>query len=223
MRTKTLLLVTTFFFTVIISDAQINAGRYLLGGSFSTVTATYPQPYTTSKYKSINTDIQFGKVVKENSVVGVILSYGYNNSYYSHTRDSSIFKNKQYGAGIFYRKYKKLATNLYLFGETDALYAHSESRQNYYVPGYSDYKTFSDGAVVSFVPGISYAIRKRIQVELSMPNIISLSYTHIHTKFYNDFNPVIPDQKGNDFSLNTNINANNLFSFGIGFKFVLGK
>ena len=63
---------------------------------------------------------------------------------------------------------------------------------------------------------------KRMQVELSMPNIVSLSYAHNRTTYTGDPEPR-PVQKGNSFAFSTNLNSNLLSSFGAGFKFLLGK
>jgi hypothetical protein len=218
MRTKILLLFAIIFCGVFTSNAQINTGRYLTGGSFSMFHSKNNQPYNDGKNEGLNANIQLGKVVKENTVVGLILSYGYYNYDYTSplTNDG-----KNYSAGIFYRKYKRLAKEFYFFGEVDGVYSHNENSQNHSLNNGEDSK--SDGGALSFIPGISYAICKRLQIELSMPNIISLSYSHVKTDYNSDPAPPPPSQKGNVFSFNTNLNSNLLSSFGIGFKFLLGK
>ncbi|MEP6947976.1 MAG: hypothetical protein ABI863_01815 [Ginsengibacter sp.] len=212
MRTKILLLFAVFFCIVLISNAQVNTGRYLLGGSFNMFQSKDNHPYNDGKNNGLNANIQFGKVVKENTVVGVILSYSYYNYDYTapHSNDG-----KNYGAGIFYRKYKKLAKDFYFFGEADGAYAYSENN----FTQLSGYKLKTNGGTLSFIPGVSYAICKRMQIELSMPNIISLSYTHNKTDYTSDPAPPPPTQKGNNFTFNTNFNSNLLSSFGIGFNF----
>ncbi len=223
MRTKILLLLAVFCCVVFTSNAQINTGRYLLGGSFNVYNSKNYQPSPNSKFKSLNANIQFGKVVKENTVAGLILSYGYSNYYYTNTPDYT--KINQYSAGVFYRKYKGLAKDFYFFGEVDAAYSHTENKQAYFQNGTltQSSKSISNGGSASFVPGISYAVGKRMQIELLMPDIIRLSYSHTKTDYYTATPPSPPDQKGNVFSFNTNLNANLLSNFGIGFKFFLGK
>lgn len=177
------------------------------------------QPYPNSKNESLYTNFLFGKAVKENNVVGVILSYNYSNNYYNNNQDT---KNTQYSAGVFYRKYKRLIKDLYFFGEVDALYHHGESTPGYTQNGNYFSRSISNGGSVSFIPGISYAVCKRMQLELLMPNIIGISYSHTKTDYINT--PAPPSSgEGNSFSFNTNLNANLLNSFGIGFKFLLGK
>lgn len=225
MRTKILLLLAIIFCGALTANAQINKGRFLLGGSFSLDNEKYNEPSLKSKIESLNTNIQFGKVVKENTVVGLILSYSYSNYYYNSMPDSDFNKSNQNssGAGIFYRKYIKLAKDFYFFGEVDAEYFHSKKTQEYvFQNGNRGSKFTSDGGSVSFIPGISYTVCKRMQIELVMPNIISLSYSHLKTDYINT-TPPFPRQEGNVFSFNTNLNSNLLSSFGIGFKFLLGK
>ena len=219
MRTKILLLFAIFFCVALASNAQINAGKYLTGGSFNIYSNKNPQPNNNFKNKSLYTNIQLGKVVKENNVVGVILSYNYYNNYYNNNQDA---KNTQYSAGVFYRKYKRLIKDLYFFGEVDALYHHWESTPGYTQNGNYFSKAISNGGLAYFIPGISYAVCKRFQIELLMPNIIGISYSHTKTDYVNT--PAPPSSgEGNSFSFNTNLNANLLNSFGIGFKFLLGK
>src|SRR5674476_1678488 len=91
MRTKNFLLFAIFFCIAITSNAQINKDKYLLGGSFNYYHST------NEGYNSFYTNIQIGKVIKDNTVVGIILSYSTNNI------SSATNKLRQYSAGIFYR------------------------------------------------------------------------------------------------------------------------
>src|SRR5687768_13883628 len=136
MKTKILLLVATFICIVSESNAQIDTGRYLAGGGFSMYNAKYSEPYPAPKVESLNTNIQFGKVIRKNTVAGLILSYGYSNYYYStNPPDSNFSKRNQYSAGVFYRKYKSLIMGFYFFGEADAAYFHRKNKQYIQSPG----------------------------------------------------------------------------------------
>ena len=225
MRTKILLLLVVSFCIVITTNAQINNGRYLLGGSFNYYEAKNVQPnnYYSNNYGSLYTNIQFGKVVKNNTVVGLILSSGNSNTHITNFPDSNYNKITQYSAGVFYRKYKSLFKTLYLFGEVDAAYVHSDNSQGLLQDKSDRLKSISDGGSVSFVPGISYALCRRLQVELSMPNILSLSYSHFKTDNGNLTPTLNSDTKGNSFSFNASLNSILFSNFGIGFKFLLGK
>ncbi|MEO9021555.1 MAG: hypothetical protein ABI237_10050 [Ginsengibacter sp.] len=214
MKTKVLLSLAIFICAAMTANAQINEGRFLLGGSASFYSSTNLQ-YSNLKSEALNTSAQFGKVVKENTVVGVILSYGYSNI-------GSANKTKQFSGGLFYRKYKTLAKNFYFFGEGDAVYSHSTINQEFKI-GNNGYKNSSNGGTISFTPGISYSVCKRMQMELLMPNVISLSYAGSKTETTSIGSTSISTTKGHSFSANANLNSNLLNSFGIGFKFLLGK
>jgi hypothetical protein len=220
MRTKILLFFGILFCIGPALNAQVSKDRLLIGGSFSIYSEKNDQPLPVFKNEYFNTNIQFGKVVKDNTVVGVTMSY--NHSTNNYATNSQVNKSNQYSAGVFYRKYKKLVKEFYFFAEVDAIYSHSNTQEYSQNPGDIS-KTTMNGGSVSFIPGISYALCKRMQVELLMPNIISLSYSHTKIDYTNSTPPSPPTEKGNVFDFNTNLNSNLLSSLGIGFKLLLGK
>lgn len=129
-------------------------------------------------------------------------------------------KTNQYGAGVFYRKYKSISKAFHLFGEANLNYSHSlrvqESLQNMS----NSYETTTNGASLVLMPGLSYSLSNRVQIELLLPNLIGVGYNHERTE-YRDANP--PNVEKSLFSVSTNLDGNLLSNFGIGFKFVLGK
>ena len=212
MKTKILLSFAIFFCASITTNAQVNDGRYWLGGN----SGFYKnQPSGESTNEVFNTNIQFGKVIKDNTVAGIILSFGYSNSLQ--------YTMNQFGAGVFYRKYKPLAKDLYFFGEGDALYNYSKTTQNDFQIGSSGTRNSFNGGSLSFIPGISSSICKRMQMELAMPNLVSLSYGVSKNETTNTGTSAVSSQKINNFSAGVTLNSNLLYSFGIGFKFLLGK
>ncbi|MEP6615261.1 MAG: hypothetical protein ABJA57_01720 [Ginsengibacter sp.] len=220
MRIKILLLFAISFWIIIPANSQINTGKFLLGGSFNFFSTKDAQNLQNSKSKSFHGNLQIGKAVKQNNVVGITLSYGYSKFNFFNTSDS--IKSSQFGAGIFYRKYKKLIKDFYFFGELNAGYEHSNYMQTYLQNNVQGFKTVTDGAFLSFIPGISYGICNRMQIEILIPNIINVAYSHYKTD-YEGNPPAFFDQKGNTFSLNANLNTNLLSNLGIGFKILLGK
>ena len=215
MKTRLLLPIAIIFFATTTVNAQINEGRYLLGGSIS-YNNQKDQQSSGTKYETLYSNIQFGKVIRDNEVVGIIASYGFSN--YGPTN-----KSNQFNAGVFYRKYKPLAKNLYFFGEVDGLYNHSQNTQGDFQTGSDGTRYIVNGGMVSFIPGISYSICKRMQIELSMPNIASISYGSEKNQTTSSTTNSISTVTGNIFSGNINLNSNLLTNFGIGFKFFLGK
>lgn len=211
MKTKILLPFAIFLFISVAANAQISEGRYLLGGSFSYINSEL------SNSNSITSNIQFGKVIKENTVAGVIGSV-YATKAHNGNSDLTVYN---YSAGIFYRKYKPLGKNFYFFDEIDAVYQHSRG-YNYFNSGSQTLLAKSNGVMLSYTPGISYSVKKRMQIELTMPNLASVSFTKYKTVDSQLPQGVSP-QKADVFSANINLNSNFLNNFGIGFKFFLGK
>jgi len=224
MKSKILLTIVILFCIAFTSNAQINKGNILLGGgvSYYSYKSAQPNYYNSYQNKSVGANIQIGKALSNNTVAGFIISYGYNKTNAVGFPDSNVTRNNQYGIGIFYRKYKKLLKDFYFFGEVDAQYIHSENSQHYLQNATDGFKSISEGGKISFVPGLSYQLCTRMQIELTMQNIMSVSYEHFKTK-YNNITIAPGPYKGNDFSLNANLNSNLLSNFGIGFKFILGR
>jgi len=214
MKTKILFLSAIFFCAAITTNAQINEGKYLLGGGISF--STQGNTVNSSKNQSLYTNIQFGKFIKDNTVAGVIFSYGYTNL-------GSYNKTNSYSAGIFYRKYKSLAKSFYFFGELDGVYNYSKNTQGIFEIGNMAQRYTSNGGSVSLTPGISYSVCKKMQIELSMLNLFSISYGGIKTETISPGTSTISTAKANNFSANASLNSNLLNNFGIGFKFLLGK
>ena len=229
MRTKLLLTITTSIFFVFNSNAQIDKGTVLLGGSVNYYSYKSSEPYYYNNYEFKSNgnaeNIQVGKAIKTNSFAGIILSYYHANNYTTDiSPDSNFNKNTTFGAGIFYRKYKKLLKDFYFFSEVSGQYRHGEMEQAGATNVYYSTKVTSNGGTITFTPGISYAVCKNFQMELLMNEVVSTSY--IHTKFnYTSSGtpPVNSDGKSDSFSINASLNSNPLYGFAIGFKYFIGK
>ena len=215
MKTKILLPIAILLFATTTVNAQINEGRYLLGGSIS-YNNQKNQYSSGTKDESFYSNIQFGKVIKDNTVAGIIASY-------SFTNNGPTNKLNQFSAGVFYRKYKPLTKNFYFFWEADALYNHSNNTTGTFQTGSYGTRNFSNGGTLSFIPGISYSICKRMQVELTMPNFASISYAGTKNEATSSTTNSISTVNGNNFSGNIFLNSDLLSNLGIGFKFFLGK
>jgi hypothetical protein len=213
MRTKILLLLAIFFCIAITTNAQINKDKVLLGGGIGYYkTSNPPLQYFYS-------NLQIGKVIGDNIVIGIIGTYSSNN--YSYTV-SSPNKTRGYSTGIFYRKYKKLGDKFYFFGELDASYQHSKNESIYFSNVSQSLNAKSGGVSISFIPGISYSVWKKMQMELSIPGLANLSYARV-TTINSSLPPSILPQKNDIYSAGINLNSNLLSNFAIGFKFLLGK
>ncbi len=217
MKTKILPALIILLLAATGTNAQITKGKYLLGGSLS-YSNSQDVPYNGSPVqKSFNSNIQIGKVAKDNTVAGLIFSYSFANN------GIATYKSNQYSAGIFYRKYKPLTKGLYFFGELDAVYDYSRNTQGKFQIGSDASRYTTNGARISFVPGLSYGVCKKLQMELSMPNLLNLSYGRVKDEKTFATSQDILTSKANNFYANANLNASLLNNFAIGFKFLLGK
>ncbi len=200
-----------------VTNAQITQGKYLLGGSVRYSNNQDVQYNGSPAQKFFSANIQIGKVLKENKVAGIILSYSFANNVLA------TYKVNEYSAGVFYREYKPLTKGLYFFGEADAVYDYSRNTQGKFEIGSEATRYTTNGARISLVPGLSYAVSKKLQMELSMPDLLNLSYDRVKDEKTSTGFQQIVISKANNFNGNATLNANLLNNFAIGFKFLLGK
>jgi hypothetical protein len=103
---------------------------------------------------------------------------------------------------------QSITKGLYFFGEVDAVYDYSRNTQGKFQIGNDGSRYTTNGARISFVPGLSYSVCKKLQMELSMPNLLSLSYNSVKNEstFSNSLD--IITTKSNNFYANANFNPN---------------
>ncbi len=196
------------------TSGQIKKGSLHLGGQFSYYNSkvVYNTSQPEQKFNSGNYNISAGTALKENSVLGLYIGYGHyyfkdSSNYYSKIKDD------RYNIGVFYRQYKRLAKDFYFFGELGGGYIGS-NRTYVSGPGNVTTKYAQSGAGLSLTPGISYRIYKKLQVELSIPQIAGVQYAVIKTT------SLVNNSKEDQFSFNTNLNSSLLNNLGLGFRFV---
>ena len=212
MQQKITLLSAFLFIGFMAANAQFTTGKYLLGGDLYFQTENGKD--VDYKNEGANVTLKFGKVIKENTIVGLNLVYGYSSF---DNQGDQIQNSNNYGGGIFYRKYKTLSKDFHLFGETGLNYSYGEYKNNYSGSNIWN-KTITNGVNINFMPGLSYSLNNKVKIELLMPNLLGIGYTHSKYSMSNS-----PDETKNNFSFFTNIDGNLLSNFGVGFKFLLGK
>ena len=216
MKTRILTSLAILLFAATGTNAQITQGKYVLGGSLGYSNSQGEPNNSTPSQEAFNSYIEFGKAFKDNTIAGVILSY-------SHANITIINKANYYSGGVFYRKYKPLTKGLYFFGEADLVYSYSQNIQGKLQIGSEGTRYTQNEVRIIFVPGLSYAVCKWLQMELSMPNVVSLSYNRAKTESTFTSSQQTITSKSNNFNANANLNSNLLNNLGIGFKFLLGK
>lgn len=214
---QTFLLVTIITLFSITASAQIKKGSTLLGGQFfynnSNVDWNTAQPDQTNKFG--NFGISAGRALKENSVLGLYVSYGHARA--RNNYNGAVFTNSTadlYNAGVFFKKYKKLAKNFYFFGELGTGYVGRNQSQAD-VSGANEVKIKSSGGELYLTPGFSYSVLKKLQIEILIPGIAEIQYSVTKTTSLNN------NSKENDFHISSNLNSSLLNSVGIGFRFIL--
>jgi hypothetical protein len=207
----TLILFACFF----ISNAQINKGSILLGGSIGggTVKTEYGNDKSTQSILMIQPAI--GYTYKTNTVIGVKLNYGHQLNKYTgsqYRREVTV-----YGGGMFYRKYLPLGKAFYLFGEAGIDYAYASIRDDQggnQIP----YNEKQSTITLGLSPGISFAVNKKIHLEASINDILTMQYGHSKKTYQT---PGIQDQNTSVFNILAN--ANPAAPVALGIRFVIGK
>ena len=202
-----------------VSYGQIKKGSILLGGQVfyynsKIVNSTSQRD---QKNNSAAYDISVGKVVKENSLVG--LSVSYSPSAYDFAYNGSTYLNsrlKFYSIGGYYRLYKSLGKDFYFFSEMGAAYVFSHQIDTDTL-GIKQRTVNQTGGQLNLSPGISYKIFKRLNLEITIPNIVYVQYSVSKTETTNP----VQNSKENRFSLNSNLNSSPINYLGIGFRIIL--
>jgi hypothetical protein len=172
---KKILLLTVLVFTLICSvNAQIPKGSIFLGGDIGgSVQKTKSGDVTTNKNSGIYISPVIGKAIKENLVVGLNASFGFNNN--KNLPNNGKFETDYYAAGVFMRKYKNLGkSDFYLFFQAGMSVSFNTQKQEGPFAPLVKQKGFS--VVVIAYPGLSYAVSKKLHLETGFNNLVSLSY-----------------------------------------------
>ena len=206
-------------FTSFTVNAQIKKQSILLGGQLFYYNTKIQVENLNQKSESGTISVSIGKAFKENKIVGVNLSFSpirQSNSLNNGDTTTLIFN--RYDIGLFYREYKKLAKDFYFFSQVDAAYITAKQNEHYKIAS-ADVKATLRGGFISLTPGISYQVFKKMQLEVTIPNILSMQY--LMTKFDSEINQV-KNSKQEQFLFYSNINNNTGLGFlGVGFRFNL--
>jgi len=200
------------------ADAQINNGSVLLGGQISNNTSiSKTGGQKDQQYNAAVYNISVGKAIKENSVVGINLSYSPSTThYYDANGSGSIGKSKirGYSAGVYYRLYKNLGKDFYFFGEFGATYMGTKFT-TFDSQGNELNSSSAAGGRLSLSPGLSYKLMNKFYLEVTIPSLVNIQYTVTKSK------PSPPVSKQEQFTFNTALTSNALNLLGVGFCVIL--
>jgi hypothetical protein len=199
--------------------AQFNKGSILLGVqlsySYNTYNSTNPNIVQTSDQKTnmATFNISVGKAIKENTVFGIILTYSPYavNNYYSASLGPLKYSDNYYAFGIFYRKYKSLGKDFFIFGEGSAYYEGSTISGKDSL-GQKVLSGSTKGGVLIVYPGISYKVSKKFFLEISIPDLFFVQYSSSNVSSQPQ------SSKNEQFNISTSLSSNPLTNLAIGFR-----
>lgn len=212
-------LLAVFCFLSLTTIAQINKNSILLGGDFSYSRNNSQVLDNESKMSNGFLGISIGKAFRQNSVIGISVSAAPTlQSNYIYGNDTFQIKNNYYSAGLFYRQYKQLGKDFYVFGNANASYRINHEKTDHQSAN-KDQERRSKGTTIGVSPGLSYQLFKKLQVELTIPALINISY--FSTKYEDQqFSGNIIKEK--NFSISSNLSGNSILgNLGLGFRFLL--
>jgi hypothetical protein len=215
--------IVTTFLTIgcfILAKGQITKKSILLGGQirYASSKLEYSDFSNNSKSNQGTFDVSIGKAFKENVIYGFNASYGSvssKNNYYSYPYYYNS-KLNSYSFGLFRRDYEKLGKDLYFFTEAGLGYTYQKST---YSDSIQNINSTGKGSQTKLylTPGLSYRIYKKLQLEIIIPDILSINYNY--TNF--NYNTSNSNTKQNNFYFNSSLNSSVLSSLGVGFHFIL--
>ncbi len=163
------LIISALFFSFTTNAQDIEKGRYMLGGSVSTNNQKTEIPNRADNRSTVTQfNIAASRFYKNNRSAGINFSYFKNNN---RTENFSQ-KNEEYGGGIFLRQYLPLGKSFFLFAE-EGVGAYKSK----YNTSYNNTEGNKTSFQLNIYPGIAYSIAKKIQLELSLMNLITIGHS----------------------------------------------
>lgn len=200
-------------------NGQIKKQSILLGGQIYYYNHKNQIDNLNQKTQNGTFSISIGRVFKENKIVGINFSFSpIRQSNYLYGNDTANFMLNRFDLGLFFREYKKFAKDFYFFSQVDAAFTTANQIENFMIsPG--EIKVSERGGFISFTPGISYQVFKKMQLEITIPNVLRIKY--LVTKL-NSSMPQVKNSKQEEFLFYSNIsNTSSLGFLGVGFRFIL--
>lgn len=217
---KVVLLAAVLVFVTTITQAQITKGRTLLGGTVAYNQSTGYNADNTSypgKQHNLFVNPSVGNAIKENLVLGVEASFYTGNLKYGAAPNQYKNKSRSYGGSVFLRQYVPLLKRFYFYAQAAAGGNKNKSWQTYNAKTYSN--TEGWGAGVSFTPGLTYALTKKLYAESGLNGFALLNYNHSKTESTDLNTGTVSSSKGSNFNFSTSLGGGS--GLNIGFRLLL--
>jgi hypothetical protein len=187
-------------------------GNVLVGGTLGFFDYKSESQGTKNNQTDFFLSPSLGKFYANNKMAGVNLSY-----YHSKFRDS--LDRNTFGAGIFLRQYQPLGKSFFLFAE-EAINGYT-SKYNDYYQAPARIKAKENSVYLIFYPGLAYAISKKLQMEVALPQLVQVSYTK--RKFKNTTVPEPNEISSSGFGITTGFSNWNIGYLSFGIRWLIGK
>jgi|SRR5688572_14714559 len=209
-----LMRIFTLFILSFLISATLSAqekGQLLIGGTLGFNKNKSENLSIITKSTTFSLAPSFGKFYRKNRLAGVSLNY-------SHTsfNDKELNRNS-YAGGFFLRQYQPLGKSFYLFAE-EGISGYSANYSNLYTSGPNSYIKIKDkSANLYFFPGIAYGINKKLQLEIGLPQLLTLGYSF---RSY-DYQP--NKNSESNFYLNSGFSQTNISSLTFGIRWMIAR
>lgn len=207
------LLFVSIFLTSLSATAQISKGMFFIGADLSgSLSKTEIDGDVITRQHSFNLGPHFGKVVKDNLLLGGRLAYGV----YKGDTGPSTFQTvgHTYQAGVFLRKYMPLGkSGFYFFGQSGLNFLYQQHDVEQAAPNIDKSKMRT--VFINLYPGVSYAVTKRLHLETSLNNLFSLNYQSNTRLQGPESSPTEIKNYGLSFSTSVNNEMENALSLGM--------
>lgn len=213
MKLKIFVATATTSLFLLTANAQVSKNTWMAGGLVQYTSNKFeqgtPQGFN-NKQRSAIVDLSVGYVFRDNQVLGLVATYAPSRYTTSSASGGGKLRSDTKGVGAFYRAYKPLNNKFYVYGQATALY----TRQKMTADGIWLHNSKANTGSLSIAPGISYAILKNVQLELSIPNLVQLSYS----KSKANIPTTTVTQEKEDLKLKSSLSSGLLKELGLGFK-----
>ena len=209
-----------------LSHAQIKKNSLLFGGSLGYASTKQssrtimPLSRSDSKNESFLVSPSFATAIADNLFVGADLTWNSNTNTYSSNEMpvQGKAKSSSAGGGIFVRKYWNIVDRFYIFGQGRAGY--ESFKRDYPTPPPSLPDIYEKGHIISasIYPGLSFALSKKVHLESTFVNLITLQYTK-----RSDYRKLNDVKMNKDSFFDLTSSFDNVTSFTIGVKVLLSK
>ncbi len=117
----------------------------------------------------------------------------------------------------FYRQYKKIAKDFYFIGQADiaGVFGNGSSKS---IPSSTTQNYKQSGGQLFLSTGVSYAVLKKLQIEITLPNLLGIQFNKITQT---DSPPNAATQEQKNFTFNSSLtNSNVIGNLGVGFRLI---